>query len=549
MDVGPTPKRFSKEIPEVKPSSPNKAQMGGMSLTGGAGNYGPTRAVNGAQGSRSRSGSTSTSSSSGLGPKPKPQQDKPISPQETRDQISEDDPIQRMRAAVTGSSTRSRRSTGPQEPEHLNSGSQNQSDVASPIPPSHRPPLPSIPPSPPTSEQTIRAPLPDVPRLPKAASADDLEDFSKAFPSLSEFGKQFEEFPEPNSAFARDPDSIDGLPNDHPRPRSDTILEEEDGPMLSLPDVSNLPDLPSLPSVPTTRPGGPRAENLKSLDRESMGPPSPDPTANLKRPASTANVTTISPSSPNPTGDSTRSPLSNGISSPPASGTPQVQTPIAFPVAQPTPGPSMSKPKFPFSSSVDPETLRSYILNDAVDLLLLDVRPEEEFQTGYVGVEYEPRGAKIKVVWLDPTVVLRDGWVRSLNAMLMIQDDLGQAGRRFISTAGETAKGIREPTSIRSGRSVRLAFGQLAAQRYRQSSAPRQALGTDLRARVCQKARTDTSALDQGICRLGRVYQDACGKTRPGVRPGQWVQPPETGDKRSWPATTVSRCAAIDADI
>lgn len=85
---------------------------------------------------------------------------------------------------------------------------------------------------------------------------------------------------------------------------------------------------------------------------------------------------------------------------------------MAFPTAHPTPGPSTEKPvkpKFPFTNSVDCDTLRSYFLNPAVDVLLLDVRPEDEFQRGYVGVEYEPRGVKIDIVWLDPTVVMRDG--------------------------------------------------------------------------------------------------------------------------------------------
>jgi ubiquitin carboxyl-terminal hydrolase 8 len=67
-----------------------------------------------------------------------------------------------------------------------------------------------------------------------------------------------------------------------------------------------------------------------------------------------------------------------------------------------------SKPKFPFSNSVEPELLRSYILNPSVNLLLLDVRSEEEFQKGYVGKEYEPKGYPVHVTWVDPTVLLRN---------------------------------------------------------------------------------------------------------------------------------------------
>lgn len=66
------------------------------------------------------------------------------------------------------------------------------------------------------------------------------------------------------------------------------------------------------------------------------------------------------------------------------------------------------KPKFPFSNSINAETLRSYFLNPEVEMVLLDVRPEEENQKGYVGAEYESRGAKVRTVWMDPTVLLRN---------------------------------------------------------------------------------------------------------------------------------------------
>lgn len=65
------------------------------------------------------------------------------------------------------------------------------------------------------------------------------------------------------------------------------------------------------------------------------------------------------------------------------------------------------KPKFPFANSIEPELLRSYILHPSVNLLLLDVRSEEEYKQGYVGKEYEPKGYVVFSVWLDPTVVMR----------------------------------------------------------------------------------------------------------------------------------------------
>jgi len=68
----------------------------------------------------------------------------------------------------------------------------------------------------------------------------------------------------------------------------------------------------------------------------------------------------------------------------------------------------VSKPKFPLSNSVDPDTLRTYFHNPSVDILLLDARNEEEYQRGYVGQEYEGRGAKMNVVWIDPTILMRN---------------------------------------------------------------------------------------------------------------------------------------------
>lgn len=89
---------------------------------------------------------------------------------------------------------------------------------------------------------------------------------------------------------------------------------------------------------------------------------------------------------------------------------------LSFPVAKPTPGPpppreptkEVAKPKFPLTNAIEPELLRSYFLDPSVDILLLDVRVEEEFQRSHVGEEYEARGAKVKVVWMDGTVLMRN---------------------------------------------------------------------------------------------------------------------------------------------
>jgi ubiquitin carboxyl-terminal hydrolase 8 len=264
----------------------------------------------------------------------------------------------------------------------------------------------------------------------KAASTDNLDDFEKAFPSISEFAKQYEDPPPGAFAFERDPDStkeISGLPNVRPsRPQEardiwrQAIHEEE--PESDLPDVSGLPDLPSLPSVPISKPVLPKPpKKPDGLHGEALGPPSPDTDADIKRAASTPNVATLKgspvdgdrtplPPSRQPLGPR---PLNSAVTSPPGSASPALNFPVPVPTAGPSKLPSAApkaeKPKFPLTNSIDCDVLRTYILNPAVDVLLLDVRSEEETQRGYVGLEYEGRGKEIKNVWLDPHVVLRDG--------------------------------------------------------------------------------------------------------------------------------------------
>lgn len=67
---------------------------------------------------------------------------------------------------------------------------------------------------------------------------------------------------------------------------------------------------------------------------------------------------------------------------------------------------ALKKPDFPLTNSIVPNALREYLLNPAVDVLLLDVRPEEEFLKGFVGAEYHER-RHINIVWLDPQVLMR----------------------------------------------------------------------------------------------------------------------------------------------
>jgi len=443
--------------------------MGGNSVTGGAGNLGVARLAGQQQrgqheigdGKRSRAGSSASSKQTGP-------------PHSThRESIAPNTPAPSSGPATVvgnqspaGRTSRSRRSTDASlsaAPTHQPNGSSNNvspNHSGNPSQPEQSPQpsrsyLPSVP-SDPVKNGSISAasqppahpespahstslPRPDPPA--KTLSADNLHEFEKAFPSLTEFSKQYDEPPAGFAAFARDPDSkedVSGMPNvrsnelKHPVESWRQAIHEDDE-ENNFPDVAGLPSLPSLPSVPRSKPGLPTPPSKPDELRGGVGPPSPDPHLDIRRPVSTPNVAALNDSSKEQertTQPPARSPLGprppvhggsanangtqkvNGMTSPIAN---EHSPAVSFPVPQPTAGPSkekgkeLVKPKFPFSNSIDCDSLRSYFLNPAVDVLLLDVRPEEEFQKGYVGVEYEQRGAKINIVWLDPTVVMRDG--------------------------------------------------------------------------------------------------------------------------------------------
>jgi len=321
-------------------------------------------------------------------------------------------------------------------PAHLGSPSRPPTSAKTPLPtiPQHPPRDPSPPLNP--AQQSQATPTKVAP--PASDTPDRLSEFSRAFPSLSEFGKQFEDIddraaslrPQPNGEypFARDPDSkapIDGLPGVEPVKSGE---RPSDSPEMEFPDI---PSFPSLPSVPNGKPGnGP--SQLEETD--SVTSPVPDLGA-LRRPASTSNVQTIlgndedllsgSPPSmpvipnprplPHPNGHVHRE---NSAPSSSQNHSPSLQFPIAKPTPLPPPHPSsqpapatLTKPKFPITNGIEPDTLRSYFLDPAVDMVLLDVRSEEEFGRSHVGQEYEARGAKVRVVWVDPTVLMREGYV------------------------------------------------------------------------------------------------------------------------------------------
>ncbi|ORY35841.1 hypothetical protein BCR39DRAFT_512474 [Naematelia encephala] len=339
-------------------------------------------------------------------------------------QITHEDRESPVRPIKTGSSTRSRASTSASEKMAKSSPpalsphtSGNQTSAASPQLKTPHLPAPSPAPQPtsnatPSAGPSTRHPLPTIPHSPPTDAVQvvppdegmpsGIRDFEQAFPSLSEFGKQFEseeidlQRPKISYPFERDPDASSGLPTE------------------TAPDI-HFPDVPSFPDLPSDEATGP-------------SPPSPELGFELRRPASTANVASLPHSrellSDSPVQADPRPQVPEPSSRPliPNGHHPVHANSLSFPVAKPTPSqPTTSrssapaaqeplpKPKFPFSNSIEPDLLRSYFLNPATDMLLIDVRSEEDFQKGYVGAEYEPKGAKVNVVRIDPLILLRDG--------------------------------------------------------------------------------------------------------------------------------------------
>lgn len=475
MDVGPSSKRMSKGLSGSPTVAHKSAAMGGMSVTGGAGTFGPARMV----GEEQRPPAASSLASDhpfgdghrpAIAPKPKhpvepssPAQKATPSAQppapttqiaaQSAQFTSQSPPAHErepsIQQTVTGSSSRSGKSMGSQDKT-----SSSAVPIRAPSPQSPRPDNtnitpPSLPNRPMVSnagskaeiaqpEPSAHAIQPSFPQIslhsgamsngnPSAASPrlpDRLDGFEKAFPSLDEFGKQFEVEESPNGAY---PFEREGQPSTpQPAPPNGDRPNGGNFPHLSLPDTPSFPDLPS---APTGRPGLPpppsRPDSLKSPETKGLGPPSAD--APLKRSASTANVSTLA----GPTDLLSDSPTSEFPPEPPAppailrpsepvqTRSPEIRDPspsLSFPVAKPTPGPlapkepskKLTKPKFPFSNSIEPDTIRTYLLNPAVDILLLDTRSEEEYQRSHVGQEYEARSAKVTVVWMDPTVLMRN---------------------------------------------------------------------------------------------------------------------------------------------
>ena len=464
MEVGPS--NLSKAGHHDAPPSSHKAiTMGGTSVTGGAGSFGPARKV---EGPRPRTGSAQQADSHKARPvvPPKPQALRQHVPNSHGGPVTPTTPSSRHDSTASPPTRPHRSATSPpplsspsNPPDKLHaSHSGPTSSIHSSSPSTNRlnavsgPSSPrSVGLSPLTSPSKSARLLPQTSGLGAPPEREsDLGDFEKAFPSLSEFGKQFaaDDDPPPpimgtifevdNEADSRAQAGASKSPNVPTKPLGPRELKKapsRDGSGDSA-DLS-FPSVPAFPDIPSHRPNGlppppANAKTLKGPEGEpprAFRPPSPDMGADLKRSASTPNVATlmdddaetfpVAPSEvskplPPPMPPSLRTSAQPNGDEPPlrAEPSPSNGPPPAAPTepSRSVPPPvQFEKPKFPLSNSIEPDTIRTYLLNPAVDVLVLDVRPEEECQSGHVGQEYEERGAKVTVVWIDPTVLLRDG--------------------------------------------------------------------------------------------------------------------------------------------
>lgn len=357
----------------------------------------------------------------------------------------------------TGGSSKSTGSSVEQEASPLANGHLGLINVTPSLaaPESGRPsPVRGALPKPPVAPAGPAGPAaPGIQRPPSDSDAA-LAQFEQSFPSLDTFATQFETPPE-----ILVPTPVPAVP----APAKRSPLPEIPRSKPSDTDLPSFPSFPSLPSVPTDLPGQPRPPlppPPAPIDPKDVvpSPPSPDLDSEIRRPASQpaetnkdaafsppteelsaldleSSVATAKPISPAPDHQlrfdpakpppmpepmpKPRSPRPDDGLSSLAVTSPRTQTRA---VAQPSTSPGSTavaipgsspthagKPSFPRTNALEPNDLRTYFMNWDVDVLLLDVRSEDEWKKSYVGAEYYHRGCHINVVWIDPTIIMRTG--------------------------------------------------------------------------------------------------------------------------------------------
>lgn len=261
---------------------------------------------------------------------------------------------------------------------------------------------------------------------------EEMAHFSTAFPSLTEFeGKP--EFVQPA------PPPHDG------RPARKGSLPSADGQDLPRDDLG----LTSMfPSAPSTAPGEKRRGSLgpppipsielndlphvRSSDVPLVQDAKSSPPHGLLSSLSVTEPVQRPSSLPMPDSASTplheksyfpSPPLPSDLRSPPlpqqllpsempasASSEIRIKPPLPpIPKAKPK-ALSTQKPTLPFTNSILPDTLYGYLQDPLLSLLVIDTRPWEEHQRGFIGKDMDlDEGRKVNAIWVDPTILARPG--------------------------------------------------------------------------------------------------------------------------------------------
>lgn len=286
----------------------------------------------------------------------------------------------------------------------------------------------TAPPLHPPNGNSERSPLPEPPKQPPGDSHVNAEEFL-SFPTLPSVPTDLPGGQKPRKPLPPPPPRPDDLEMRGGPPSPPHIDSDMKPPSPPRPDLLQDPNRPAstLGFSEQARGFSPSdsaddliARRFAALSsptgassRASRLPPVPpphgamSPTVGVSSPLSAPGHADLPVSSP--TTDALPSVPTLSFPKPSPSAPPQR---LADTSAQPSSHPpqegaeKLKKPDFPFTNSIEPPTLREYLLNPAVDVLLLDVRPEEEFAKGFVGAEYHQR-RHVNIVWLDPHVLMR----------------------------------------------------------------------------------------------------------------------------------------------
>lgn len=224
---------------------------------------------------------------------------------------------------------------------------------------------------------------------------DHMAHFSSQFPSLDEFEHK-PDFAMPALS------SVNGgerpwLPrqksgNGRTVDRPDTITESRE-------DESDGFRMPRLPSPPRNKPGLSDTVGLNGMN--GLGPPDiPQRPSSLPMPdTEMLNGGQTSPGLP-------ALKPANAMGPPPLAPKPQFKTNASVPTSE---KPAV-KPSLPFTNSIMPRTLSDYLDNPALKVLLIDTRSFNEHQSGWIGQDMQlPDGRSVDSVWVDPTILQRQG--------------------------------------------------------------------------------------------------------------------------------------------